>query len=103
MNDYMKLRENYTNNLIKANDKALAKFYLQLGTLQNEICKHEKTLWLQEIGKDGELKEGLFKRCLNCNSTLATIDDLEAIKKLLADFDKACEIQINSKKETDKP
>lgn len=92
MNDYMKLRETYTNSVQKAHDRALKKFFLQLGTLQNDICKHKKTQWLQEIDKDGELNEGLFKRCLNCNATLSSIkDDPEFIKKVLTDFDKACE------------
>lgn len=96
MNDYMKLREQYTNELCKSNDKALGRFFKKLGILQNEICTHEKTLWLQEIDKDGELKNGLFKRCLNCNSTLSTINDAEFIKKVLADFDKACEAKGSS-------
>lgn len=92
MNDYMKLREEYTNNLCKANDKELGRYFKKLDVLQKELCNHEKARWLQEIDKDGEFKDGLFKRCMNCGLTLDTIAaPPEKIEELLKQFDAGAE------------
>lgn len=64
---------------------------IQLGKLV-ENCPHSKTHWIQEIDREGEFKDKLFKRCYLCSFN---IDELEAepefVENLLGAFDRSCE------------
>ena len=79
--------------------KQLARFFLELGTLQAE-CKHPKTHWMQELTRDGSFKEGLYKRCFVCGSTVERVDvNASNREQLLLVFDEAVEkLSVQSKR-----
>jgi len=82
-----------------------ATFESEVKELQ-ETCKHEKTHWMQELTKEGDFKEGLFKRCFVCGATVQKFDaNDEAIEVAMKAFDGAVEIavQIQSSKGQDQP
>ena len=64
---------------------------IQLGKLV-ESCPHNKTHWIQEIDREGEFTDKLFKRCYLCGFNLDELEvEPEFLDQLLAAFDKSCE------------
>jgi|SRR5208283_5059866 len=96
MSEVDKIIEKYQKKHQRLERNLQIKFYTEIGKLQIE-CKHEKTHWMQELTKEGKLKNGLFKRCLICGSTIDTLENEVASEECLTIFDKkADELKLQS-------
>jgi hypothetical protein len=104
MSELDKIVEKYQKKYQCLERKLQVAFYSDIGKLQIE-CKHEKIHWMQELKKDGSLKDGLFKRCLICGSTVETFDTENSFREeLLIKFDNEVEVKklaLNGQKETE--
>jgi hypothetical protein len=93
MSELKKLKEAYHAKCEVYSHRLLQGFLEKMGKLQAE-CKHKHTHWMQEINSDGSFKEGLFKRCLICGSTVDTFyTKIEFIENILNNFDERVEVQ----------
>ena len=88
MSEFVKLKEKYQILSQSMNIYFKATFDSEVKELQ-ENCKHDKTHWMQELTKEGDYKEGLFKRCFICGATLEKLDTgrPEFIDELCNQFD----------------
>lgn len=94
MSEQRRLKEEYHIKCNVYSQRLLRGFLEKLGKLQAE-CKHEKTHWMQELNPDGTFKEGLYKRCFICGSTVEVFCSAtpEFIENILNDFDSSIESQ----------
>lgn len=74
----------------------LCQYYEAVDKLQKE-CKHNRTHWMQELDKQGNIKEGLVKRCLICGSNIQKVEGTkeEIIEEALHAFDMIIENRLN--------
>jgi hypothetical protein len=91
MSEFLKLKEKYQTMNQAMNVYFRATFDSDVKELQ-ETCKHEKTHWMQELTKEGDFKEGLFKRCFICGATIEKLEaNDKAIELAMQAFDNAVE------------
>lgn len=92
MSEFVKLKEKYQTMNQAMTVYFRATFDSEVKELQ-ESCKHDKTHWMQELTKEGDFKEGLFKRCFICGATVEMLEvPNEAIEVAMKAFDGATEI-----------
>jgi hypothetical protein len=91
MSERQKLEENWKMRSLRGETLTAADMVMEMGKMV-EKCPHDKTHWIQELSKDGEFTNNLFKRCFLCGFN---IDELrvepEFVEQILTDFDKSCE------------
>jgi hypothetical protein len=101
MSEFDKLTEKWQREHSRRFTKHLGQYYAAVDKLQKE-CKHEKTHWIQELDKQGNVTDGLFKRCFVCGVNVQKVDaDDKTIELALKAFDDSVEasIQFISKQE----
>jgi hypothetical protein len=102
MSELDKLTQKWQQEHTRRFAKHLGQYYAAVGKLQAE-CKHTKTHWMQELDKEGNYKEGLFKRCFICGKTVEKLDATdEVVEVVMKAFDDAVEAHKSSQ-EAKKP
>ena len=97
MSDIVKLEEMFQEKYRLLTADLQKEFILAIGEIKGN-CKHKYTHWLQEIDREGNFKNPVFKKCFDCGSVLEIYDANPIfVEKILKQFDRAVEKQRRTK------
>ncbi len=91
MSERIKLEQSWKERLSNGEKLTAQDMVIEVGKLV-EKCPHNKTHWVQEINREGEFSNKLFKRCFLCGFNIDELDvEPEFLEHVLANFDVSCE------------